>query len=84
MPHLKHSSFITQSYYCLPKSEQRSRVPKNGVSGSKLLLKPQPLLHQYWGLELRTSLYGSEDNAQYSAKCDATVTPYCCQNKGSE
>ena len=31
-------------------------VPKNGVSRSKHLLKPQPLPHQHWGLELRTSL----------------------------
>jgi hypothetical protein len=34
-----------------------TRVPKNGVSRSKRLLKPQPLPHQHWGLELRTSLY---------------------------
>ena len=33
-------------------------VPKNGVSRSKHLLKPQPLPHQYWVLELRTSLTG--------------------------
>ena len=33
-----------------------TRVPKNGVSRSKRLLEPQPLPHQYWGLELRTSL----------------------------
>jgi hypothetical protein len=29
-----------------------TRVPKNGVSRSKRLLKPQPLPHQYWGLDL--------------------------------
>jgi hypothetical protein len=31
-------------------------VPKNGVSRSKHLLKPQPESRHYWGLELRTSL----------------------------
>ena len=33
-----------------------TRVPKNGVSRSKRLLKPQPKPHQHRGLELRTSL----------------------------
>ena len=57
MLHLKHSSFITQSYYYLPKSEQRLRVPKNGVWRSKRLLKHQLFPHQHWSLELRTSLH---------------------------
>ena len=58
MLHLKHSSSITQNYYYLPKSEQRLRVPKNGVWRSKRLLKPRPTPRQHWGLELRTSLIG--------------------------
>ena len=33
-----------------------THVPKNGVSRSKRLLKPQPLPLQHWDLELRTSL----------------------------
>ena len=33
-----------------------SRVPKNGVLRSKRLPKPQPLPHQHWGLEFRTTL----------------------------
>ena len=33
-----------------------TRVPKNGVSCSKHLLKLEPLPHQYWVLEFRTSL----------------------------
>ena len=38
------------------KEEQNfSSVQKNGVWRSKHLLKPQPLPHQHWGLELRTS-----------------------------
>ena len=59
MLHLKHSSSITQSYYYLPKSEQRLRVPKNGVWRSKRLLKHQLFPHQHWSLELRTSLTGA-------------------------
>jgi hypothetical protein len=47
-------------------------VPKNGVSRSKRLLKPQPLPHQYWGLELRTSLTGAGDGAKCGAKFAAT------------
>ena len=57
MLHLKHSSSITQNYYYLPKSEQRLRVPKNGVWRSKRLLKHQLFPHQHWSLELRTSLH---------------------------
>ena len=34
-------------------------VPKNGIPRSKRLLKPPPLPHQHWGLELRTSLTGA-------------------------
>ncbi len=45
-----------------------TRVPKNGVSRSKHLLKPQPRPHQYWGLELRTSLTGAGDGAKCGAK----------------
>jgi len=33
-----------------------TRVPKNSVSRSKHVLKPQPQPRQHWGLELRTSL----------------------------
>ena len=40
-------------------SDAKLRVPKNGVSRSKRLLKPQPPPHQHWVLELRTSLYWS-------------------------
>ena len=43
-------------------------VPKNGVSRSKRLLKPQPRPHQYWGLELRTSLTKAGDGAKCGAK----------------
>ncbi|NDG66030.1 MAG: TetR/AcrR family transcriptional regulator [Actinobacteria bacterium] len=32
------------------------RDPKNGVSRSKRLLKPQPIPHQHWAWEFRTSL----------------------------
>ncbi len=41
-------------------------VPKIGVSRSKHLLKPQPLPHQYWGLELRTSLTKARDGAKFA------------------
>ena len=41
-----------------------TRVPKNGVSRSKRLLKPQLLPHQHWGLELRTSLTEAQDDAR--------------------
>jgi hypothetical protein len=45
-----------------------TRVPKNGVSRSKHLLKPQPLPHHHWGLELRTSLTKAGDGAKCGAK----------------
>ena len=73
MLHLKHSSSITQSYYYLPKSEQRLRVPKNGVWRSKRLLKHQLLPHQHWSLELRTSLTKAGDGAKCGAKFAATL-----------
>jgi hypothetical protein len=44
------------------------RVPKNSVLRSKGLLKPQPIPHQYWGLELRTSLTKAGDGAKCGAK----------------
>jgi len=40
-------------------------VPKNGGLRSKHLLKRQPIPHQYWDLELRTSL----TEALNGAKC---------------
>ena len=43
-------------------------VPKNDVSRSKLLLKPQALPHQYRAWELRTSLTGAGDGAKCGAK----------------
>mgnify|MGYP007006546901 CR=1 FL=1 len=43
----------------LSEEDDQTRIPKNGISRSKRLLKPQPLPHQYWGLELRTSLTGA-------------------------
>lgn len=49
---LRGQAFVTASF----KRKRLTRVPKNGVSRSKRLLKPQPLPHQYWILELRTSL----------------------------
>ena len=43
-------------------------VPKNCVSRSKRLLKPQPLPHQHCVLELRTSLTKAGDGAKCGAK----------------
>jgi hypothetical protein len=45
-----------------------TRVPKNAVSRSKHLLKPQPIPHQHWVLELRTSLTKAGDGAKCGAK----------------
>ena len=49
------------------------RVPKNGISRSKRLLKPQSLPHQHWVLELRTSLTKAEDGAKCAAKFADTL-----------
>lgn len=46
-----------------------ARVPKNGVSRSKRVLKPQPLPHQHWGLELRTSLTGATTMQRVEIVC---------------
>jgi hypothetical protein len=45
-----------------------TRVPKNGVSRSKRLMRPQPIPHQYRVLELRTSLTKAGDGAKCGAK----------------
>ena len=42
--------------YLLLSNTINSRVPKNGVSRSKRLLKHPPVPHQHWAWELRTSL----------------------------
>ena len=52
----------------------KRRVPKNGVSRSKRLLKPHPLPHQYRAWELRTSLTEAGDGA----KCGAKFADTCC------
>jgi len=44
------------------------RVPKNGVSRSKHLLKPQPTPHQHRESELRTILTKAGDGAKCGAK----------------
>ena len=48
------------------KADGVCRVPKNSVSRSKRLLKPQPLPHQHWVLELRTSLTKAGDGAKFA------------------
>jgi len=50
----------------------KCRVPKNGVSRSKRVLKPQPIPRQHWGLELRTSLTKAGDGAKCGAILAAT------------
>ena len=61
---LKGQAFVTASF----ERKRLTHVPKNGVSRSKRLLKPPPLPHQYWGLELRTSLTKAGDGAKCGAK----------------
>ena len=55
------------------KADGVCRVPKNSVSRSKRLLKPQPLPHQYWGLELRASPTRAGDGAECGAKLADTL-----------
>jgi hypothetical protein len=52
------------------------RVPKNSVLRSKHLLKPQPLPHQHWGSELRTSLYHPINKIVLEVEAGRGVTNY--------
>ena len=52
-------------------------IPKNGVSRSKRVSKPQPLSHQYWGVELRTSLttvIAQGSNSQVRLLAEAVIS----------
>jgi len=49
------------------------RVPKNGVSRSKRLLKPRPLPHHDYSLELRTSLTEAGDGAKFTPHFESSI-----------
>ena len=60
-----------------------TRVPKNGVSRSKRLMRPQPIPHQYWASELRTSLTKAGDGAKCGAKFADTLCVIARQASGA-
>ena len=54
--------------------EPKTSVPKNGVSRSKRLLKPQPLPHQHWGSYDRLNALGAVATNQRVIQVGKVIT----------